>query len=669
MKRCVFLTVVLLFLVCAMGGALSRSHATLAVTDENRPLTNADCLACHGSPNIAREAGGKLLSLYIAEKSLKESVHGSLNCLSCHSDVKSVPHQTPAKVNCGECHQSASEAYKQGLHAKAIQNGHVKAATCLDCHGDAHAILAATDRRSKVNHANIAATCGSCHGQKFVMEGSGLTARPFLSYQESVHGRAVASGNAKAAVCSDCHGSHDILPPTDERSTISKFNVPKMCGRCHENVAREFGRSIHGQSLARGNWQAPVCTDCHGIHMIKPHVDPASSVAAQALARTTCAQCHESVRLSQEFGVQGNRASSYLDSYHGMASKLGSNVVANCASCHGVHNILPSADPNSTINQAHLVETCGKCHPGASENFILGKVHLDVPTSQDAGSLATRWVRWTYLSLIVVVIGGMVFHNGLIWRKKALARRHSPDRSVVRLTGVQRFQHWVLLTSFFVLVLTGFALKYPDSWLGAVLGSNEAIRRIGHRIAALAMLGIGLYHVVYIAFTRDGRKALRDALPVRKDILDLIRNLSYYLGRTSEKPRFARFGYAEKAEYWAVVWGTFIMGLTGLMVWFKVGVFGFLPRWFIDIALAIHFYEAILATLAILVWHFYFVIFDPDVYPLNWAVVDGRMSLEHFKEEHPLAYEESASAARSAVEQSQIGSAQKDADPAHSLGD
>src|SRR5262249_11426457 len=157
----------------------------------------------------------------------------------------------------------------------------------------------------------------------------------------------------------------------------------------------------------------------------------------------------------------------------------------------------------------------------------------------------------------------------------------------------------------------------------------------------------GLYHVCYITFTRDGRKALRDSLPSRRDFLDLIKNLSYYLGRTSEKPRFARFGYAEKAEYWAVVWGTIIMGLTGLMVWFKVGVFGFLPRWFIDIALAIHFYEAILATLAILVWHFYFVIFDPDVYPLNWAVVDGRMSAEQFKEEHPLAYEEFAAAVRS----------------------
>jgi cytochrome b subunit of formate dehydrogenase len=106
-----------------------------------------------------------------------------------------------------------------------------------------------------------------------------------------------------------------------------------------------------------------------------------------------------------------------------------------------------------------------------------------------------------------------------------------------------------------------------------------------------------------------------------------------------EKPKIARFGYAEKAEYWAVIWGTMIMGLTGLMIWFKLGVFGFLPRWWLDIALAVHFYEAILATLAIIVWHFYHVIFDPDVYPLNFALVDGKVSEEVYKEEHELDYD------------------------------
>jgi cytochrome b subunit of formate dehydrogenase len=154
------------------------------------------------------------------------------------------------------------------------------------------------------------------------------------------------------------------------------------------------------------------------------------------------------------------------------------------------------------------------------------------------------------------------------------------------------------------------------------------------------MLIVGVYHLGYLILTKDGRRWVKDMFPRMKDAGDVLGNFAYYLGLRSTKPKIARFGYAEKAEYWAVIWGTFIMGLTGLMIWFKIVVFGFLARWWIDIALAIHFYEAVLATLAIIVWHFYHVIFDPDVYPVNFAVIDGRISEELFREEHELAFEQ-----------------------------
>jgi len=154
------------------------------------------------------------------------------------------------------------------------------------------------------------------------------------------------------------------------------------------------------------------------------------------------------------------------------------------------------------------------------------------------------------------------------------------------------------------------------------------------------MIAVGVYHVAYLALTREGREWVRDMWPRWKDAKDFVQNFRHYLTGRSQRPKIARFGYAEKAEYWAVVWGTILMGLTGLMVWFKVGWFGFLPRWAIDIAIAVHFYEAVLATLAIVVWHFYHVIFDPDVYPVNWAFVDGRVSEEFYKEEHALDYEQ-----------------------------
>ena len=205
-------------------------------------------------------------------------------------------------------------------------------------------------------------------------------------------------------------------------------------------------------------------------------------------------------------------------------------------------------------------------------------------------------------------------HNALIWRKKAAAKRRE-KRSIVRLTVNQRVQHWLLLTSFTVLVLSGFALQYPESWLAWFLGGSEYLRRILHRSAAVIMLVVGAYHLLYLALSTEGRQWVKDMWPRLKDVKDVVGNFGFYLGIRKDKPKIARFGYAEKAEYWAVVWGTLIMGVTGLIIWFKLGVFSFLARWWIEIAIAVHFYEAVLATLAIIVWHFYHVIFDPDIYP------------------------------------------------------
>jgi len=565
----------------------------------------------------------------------------TLQCQGCHGAGKQLPYLAGSLF-----HTIQHSGYSHSFHAQALQNG-AKAATCLDCHARNHdmtTMLPASDPASPVNRANIAATCGRCHGDQSVMKGSGISNQVFLSYRESVHAKAMARGNASAAVCTDCHTAHEILPASNAQSTIAKVNIPNTCGKCHRAEANAFMLSVHGQAVARGVSRAPVCTDCHGIHNITQPFDGEKNLASAAIATESCAKCHEGVTLTQEFGVASGRVASYKDSYHGLASQLGSKVVANCASCHGVHNILPSSDSRSMINANNLQQTCGQCHIGASANFIKGKIHLTSElvsnvATHDAGARGTKIVRWIYLPLIFLTIGGMALHNVLVWRRKVATRRKE-RRTIVRLTANQRFQHWLLLTSFIVLVLSGFALQYPDSLLAWLLGANEYLRRIIHRGAAVVMLVVGVYHIGYLALTKDGRRWLKDMLPGVKDAKDLLGNFAYYLGLRSIKPKIARFGYAEKAEYWAVIWGTFIMGLTGLMIWFKIGVFGFLARWWIDIALSIHFYEAVLATLAIIVWHFYHVIFDPDVYPVNFALIDGRISEELFREDHELAFEQ-----------------------------
>ena len=222
---------------------------------------------------MTTEVNGKQVSLYVDENKLKHSIHGEMfACVDCHKDVKGLVHETtPKKVTL----RPVPCRCAGGLLAQPARQGASRAggpaANCQDCHGGAHEILAADDAKSPVNHANIPVTCGRCHGQKFLMESNGESAQPFISYQESVHGRAVEKGSTKAAVCTDCHGAHEILPANDAKSPIYKFNVPATCGKCHAAVEKTFMQSIHGQAIARGNGLAPVCTDCHGIHSIKAH--------------------------------------------------------------------------------------------------------------------------------------------------------------------------------------------------------------------------------------------------------------------------------------------------------------------------------------------------------------------------------------------------------------
>ena len=260
------------------------------------------------------------------------------------------------------------------------------------------------------------------------------------------------------------------------------------------------------------------------------------------------------------------------------------------------------------------------------------------------GEKVNWWVRRVYLVLIVGTIGFMLAHNLLLFGKKVRARYRAADLSILRMNFSQRMQHMVLASSFIILAVTGFALKFPDSWVAKLLGSNEMFRRWSHRVAGVVLLLVGLYHVFYVLFKKDGRRLVKDMLPATKDLGDVTASARYLTGLSEEKPKIARFGYAEKMEYWAVVWGTIIMGVTGLMIWFKMDVTRFLPRWAVDVALTIHYYEAILACLAIVVWHFYHVIFDPDVYPLNWACWSGKVSHDWQEEEHPL--DQPASAAR-----------------------
>jgi formate dehydrogenase gamma subunit len=527
------------------------------------------------------------------------------DCLDCHSD------KTLIKTNA-----AGREISLFVNEAKLIASAH-KTNTCASCHNDI------TTSHPDDNVAAKPVDCRRCHE------------RQSESYGASVHGLALKAGSASAANCQDCHDSHEILPPTSPFSPLHVSRQAETCGACHDVEARDYAESVHGKALAAGERDAPTCTDCHSEHKI----EALKGVSPWKVSEDVCSRCHASERLNTKYNLPADRVKTFFESYHGLAAQYGSTLAANCGSCHGYHKILPSSDPDSSINPAHLVETCGKCHPGANEKFALSKVHVDIASAKSGpgiGDQVNWWVRKIYLILIVSVIGAMFVHNGLIFVKKVRAHLRSTGRPVLRMGRSQRWQHAVLALSFIVLAITGFALKFPESWLAKMLGSSEPFRRWTHRVAGIVLLLIGTYHIIYILASKDGRKLVKDLFPVKKDLADVWSAVRYLTGLSNEKPKIGRFGYAEKMEYWAVVWGTIIMGVTGLMVWFKMDVTQWVPRWLVDVALTIHYYEAVLACLAIVVWHFYHVIFDPDIYPLNTACWNGRVSEEWQKHEHPL---------------------------------
>ncbi len=550
--------------------------------------------------------------------------------MDCHSD------KTLFKTN------SAGKGISMFVDEAKLQASVHKTNTCAGCHSDI------TVKHPDDNIAAQPPNCAKCHEKQSE------------SYGASVHGLALAKGRKDSATCSDCHDGHSILPPASPESPLHFSRLAETCGACHDQVAKDVEESVHGKALAQGRREAPTCTDCHSEHKI----ETLKSSSPLKISADICSNCHASERLNTKYNLPPDRVKTFFDSYHGLAAQYGSTLAANCGSCHGVHKILPSSDPRSTIYKTNLVETCGKCHKGATENFVQSKVHLDAATASDndtVGTKANYWVRRIYLVLIVGTIGFMLTHNLLLLGKKLLARYREAHVSIIRMNLGQRMQHLVLAASFIILAVTGFALKFPDSWIAKVLGSNEFFRRWSHRIAGVVLLLVGIYHLYYVFFRKEGRQLVKDMLPGTKDGKDLAQNARYLTGLSEEKARIGRFGYAEKMEYWAVIWGTVIMGVTGLMIWFKMDVTRFLPRWMVDVALTIHYYEAILACLAIVVWHFYHVIFDPDIYPLNWAVWNGKVSKHWHDEEHPL--EEYEACVQTAKEEPVSEAAQEDEVP------
>ena len=335
-------------------------YISLAYAADDLSADRACLSQCHGQFEREVTLRGRSAS-YVDVAQLRSSVHQQLACLDCHRDITKVPHgEDIAPVKCVNCHYKGNPRRAPG-------------------------------------------------GEEY------------RDYIESVHAQMGQDGEKRPG-CTDCHGVHGILSPQDAQSPTHKAHVPETCGKCHTEIFEEYATSVHGKALLwDGILESPNCADCHGVHRILSPKDVQSPVHPTHVSQT-CATCHQAVEIVGKYGIATERVSTYQQSFHGLANKYGVKAVANCATCHGVHNILPSSEPTSTIHPSNIRQTCGQegCHPDAIEAFSRGPVHLGAVNPPPV----VNWVRVGYTALIIIVIGGMVLHNILDYINTHRRRRH-----------------------------------------------------------------------------------------------------------------------------------------------------------------------------------------------------------------------------------------------------
>lgn len=253
--------------------AATRSAVQAPASSEGQSSANADCLMCHGEAD-AKAENGRSIAVDAAQFDGSIHGGLGLACTACHTDLVGVelPHAAKlAKVNCATCHEDAVTKFNASIHATSRRDSaNTSAATCVDCH-TSHAIRASSDPESSTYTLKLPETCSKCHGNADVIaKGHIAIGNVGDLFKDSIHGRAITrSGLLVAANCTSCHGGHDILPKDNPKSRVFRANIPAVCAACHEGIQAQYDRGSHGAALAAGNAKAPVCTDCHSAHAIQ----------------------------------------------------------------------------------------------------------------------------------------------------------------------------------------------------------------------------------------------------------------------------------------------------------------------------------------------------------------------------------------------------------------
>lgn len=608
-------------------------------------MANKDCMTCHERKDIKASKDGRSLFVDVAEYA--GSKHGpKVACSQCHSEVKS-SHARPCdaitkKVDCAQCHTEVGEQYQKSTHGKLFAKKDDNAPTCKECHGT-HGVKGKADPSSPIFAINVPSLCARCHqeGKKAAVRYKGTEHNIINHYTESIHGKGLAkSGLTVTAKCTDCHSSHMELPKSDTLSTINPQKIPTTCGKCHHGIEEKYSKSIHSRLVSTSDKPLPVCNDCHTAHTI----NRTDAEGFKLGVITTCGKCHEKI------------TETYFDTYHGKVAKLGYTKTAKCYDCHGAHDILPTSNPASHLHRQNVVQTCQKCHPEANRRFAGYLTHA---THHDPDKYPILfWVFWGMTGLVI----GTFFFSGvhtLLWLPRAwqmrkihqqMEKEHGNERQYQRFSRLNRILHVAMIVSFLSLALTGMMLKFSYTGWAAILsrffGGFEVAGYI-HRIAATMMVIVFITHIVDL-FRRkkhefgSWKKMLFGAhtmLPTKKDLKDIWGSIKWFIGK-GPRPQYGRWTYWEKFDYFAVFWGVFIIGSTGLTLWFPEFFTNFVPGWFLNVATIIHSDEALLATGFIFTVHFFNTHLRPEKFPMDLVVFTGRMPVEELKRDKPGEYKE-----------------------------
>lgn len=381
-------------------------HITSHEATAENPEPNAVCTDCHGSHDVAtvadwpaadqadrcidcHDASDEVRLLVISSAGLFTDTVDENYCLSCHREDGPglmLGDDEPVSTQFDE------SAFRSSVHGEDNEWGEI---SCRHCHENAtpypHPAVEAADHRDY--SLAMSENCAACHDHNFELA------------QDSVHADALADGDRDAAVCTDCHGFHNVVPAAEPRS-----NVSQICRQCHSTIYDEYATSVHGDSLLNDeNQDVPTCIECHGVHNIG---DPTTNLF-RIRSPQLCAECHANELLMNKYEISTNVFDSYVADFHGTTVTLfehqDPNVETNkavCYDCHGVHAITDPDDPEAGI-KANLLETCQQCHPDASENFP------DSWTSHFEPSLEHNpivfLVNSFYAIVIPLTVGGLGF--------------------------------------------------------------------------------------------------------------------------------------------------------------------------------------------------------------------------------------------------------------------